>query len=261
MKTALISIALILTSISVQAEIIGKTISYSDGETTMKGYIAYDDSVKGQMPGILVVHEWWGHNEYVRKRARMLAEQGYVALAVDMYGDGTQADHPEDAMKFSQQLMSNFPVAESRFNAALTLLKQQANVDNNKLAAAGYCFGGGTVLQLTRSGLDVKVAAVFHGSLHTRKPAQKGQVKAKLLVFNGDDDPMVKPEHIEGFKQEMKNADVDYRFFSYPGAKHAFTNPAADGLGKKFSLPLAYNEKADKQSWAEFLKTLKQSFK
>ena len=261
MKTAFMFIALALLSINTQAEIIGKTISYTDGETQMKGYIAYDDTVRGQRPGVLVVHEWWGHNEYARQRARMLAEQGYVAMAVDMYGDGIQAEHPEDAMKFSKQLMTNFPVAESRFNAALMLLKQQANVDNEKLAAAGYCFGGSTVLQLARSGLDVDVAGVFHGSLLSRKPAQKNAVKAKLLVFNGDEDPMVKPDHIEGFKREMKSADVDYKFYSYPGAKHAFTNPAADELGSKFGLPLAYNETADKESWAVFLNALKQAFK
>lgn len=261
MKTAIMFIGLALASISVQAEIIGKTINYTDGETSMHGYIAYDDSAKGQRPGVLVVHEWWGHNEYVRQRARMLAEQGYVALAVDMYGEGLQLDHPKDAMKFSKQLSTNFPITKSRFDAAMILLKQQSNVDKEKLAAAGYCFGGGTVLQLARSGLDVDVAAVFHGSLITSKPAQKDQVKAKVLVFNGDDDPMVKPEHINAFKQEMRNANVDYKFFSYPGAKHAFTNPVADKMASKFNLPLAYNEKADKHSWAEFLKALEQSFK
>lgn len=261
MKTTLMFMALLLSSLSAQAKVVGKTISYTDGETSMQGYIAYDDSTRGQRPGILVVHEWWGHNEYARRRARMLAELGYVALAVDMYGDGIQVDHPQDAMKFSQQLTANFPMARSRFDAAMTLLKQQANVDNEKLAAAGYCFGGSIVLQLARSGLDVDVAAVFHGSLLTRKPAQKGQVHAKLLVFNGDDDPMVKPAHIDAFKQEMSRANVDYKFFSYPGAKHAFTNPAADELGSKFSLPLAYNKQADKHSWAEFIKTLEQSFK
>lgn len=261
MKTALIFMVLILSSINAQAEIIGKTIDYSDGETNMKGYIAYDDSVKGSRPGILVVHEWWGHNEYARQRARMLAEQGYVALAVDMYGEGMQVDHPKDAMKFSGQLTANFPMAESRLAAAMTLLKQQVMVDNEKLAAAGYCFGGGVVLQVARNGLDVDVAAVFHGSLITRKPAQKGQVKAKVLVFNGEDDPMVKPEHIAGFKKEMKTAKVDYQFFNYPGAKHAFTNPAADDLGKKFGIPLAYNKRADEHSWAEFLQHLEREFK
>lgn len=261
MRTILTLIMLMLISIGAQAEIVSKTVSYSDGETQMKGYIAYDDSFKGQMPGVIVVHEWWGHNEYARHRARMLAEQGYVALAVDMYGDGVQADHPEDAMKFSRQLMENFPVAESRFNAGLTLLRQQVNVDIKKLAAAGYCFGGSTVLQLARQGLDVDVAAVFHGSLLTRKPAQTNQVKARVLVFNGDEDPMVKPEHISGFKREMSQAKVDYQFVSYPGAKHAFTNPSADELGSKFSLPLGYNKNADQQSWSAFMQALKQAFK
>jgi len=261
MKTAIMLFGLALVSFCAQAEIIGKAINYTDGETNMKGYIAYDDSAKGQRPGILVVHEWWGHNEYARQRARMLAEQGYVALAVDMYGDGLELDHPKDAMKFSKQLKTNFPVTKSRFNAAMKLLKQQSNVDKEKLAAAGYCFGGGTVLQLARSGLDVDVAAVFHGSLTTSTPAQINQVKAKILVFNGDQDPMVKAEHISAFKQEMKNANVDYEFFSYPDARHAFTNPVADKMASKFNLPLAYNEKADKHSWSEFIKALEKSFK
>ncbi|MFW2374216.1 MAG: dienelactone hydrolase family protein [Gammaproteobacteria bacterium] len=261
MKTVLMFITLVFTSMNLHAEIIGKVINYTDGETSMNGYIAYDDSIKGQRPGILVVHEWWGHNQYARQRARMLAEQGYVALAVDMYGEGLQADHPKDAMKFSGQINSNFPIAESRFGAAMTVLKQQAMVDNEKLAAAGYCFGGGMVLQLARNGLDVDLVAVFHGSLNSNKPAQKGQIKAKVLVFNGEDDPMVKPEHIDTFKQEMNRANVDYLFFNYPGAKHAFTNPGADELGRKFNLPLAYNKKADRHSWAEFLQYLERAFK
>lgn len=261
MNKLLMFITLAFISMNLQARVIGKAIDYTDGKTSMQGYIAYDDSVKGQRPGIIVVHEWWGHNEYARQRARMLAEQGYVALAVDMYGDGLQAEHPQDAMKFSGQLNSNFSMAESRFDAAMTVLKQQAMVDNDKLAAAGYCFGGGTVLQLARNGLDVDVVAVFHGSLASAKPAQKGQVKAKVLVFNGEDDPMVKPEQIQAFKQEMTQAKVDYKFFNYAGAKHAFTNPGADELGRKFNLPLAYNKKADKRSWSEFIRTLERTFK
>jgi len=244
----------------VQAAVVGEEVDYRSGDTVLKGYLAYDDSIKGKRPGVLVVHEWWGHNEYARRRARMLAELGYTALAVDMYGDGKQADHPDDAGKFATAVRSNMPEAEARFRAALGLLRGHKTVDAAHIAAIGYCFGGGIVLEMARRGLDLDGVVSFHGSLGTAEPARKGRVKARVLVLNGAEDPFTTAEQIATFKQEMAQAGVDYRFINYPGAKHSFTNPDADGFAKRFDMPLAYNAKADKQSWTEMRHFLKQVF-
>ncbi len=239
----------------------GKEVSYSAGGVVLRGYLAYDQNVKGRRPGVLVVHEWWGLNDYARKRARMLAELGYTALAVDMYGEGKQALHPDDAGKFSSELMKNFDVAKARFMAALEFLKGRDTVDPDRIAAIGYCFGGGIVLNMARQGVDLKGVASFHGSLAAIKPAQPGGVKAKILVLHGGDDKFVTPEQIEAFKKEMTNAKADFQFIVYPGAVHSFTNPDADEYGKKFNLPLAYNEKADKESWEELKRFFDRIFK
>jgi dienelactone hydrolase len=251
---------LLLIPVTALAEVVGKAVDYRAGDTVLKGYLAYDDKQQGKRPGVLVVHEWWGHNDYARQRARQLAELGYTALAVDMYGDGKQAAHPDDAGKFSGALKKNMPLAESRFKAAMALLQKEATVDGDKIAAIGYCFGGGIVLEMARRGLDLDAVASFHGSLGTSNPAQKGVIKAKILVANGADDPFVKPEQISAFKAEMDAAGVDYRFENYPGAKHSFTNPDADRFGQEFSLPLAYNATADSASWAAMQQLLNEVF-
>lgn len=249
-RTAVTIISL-LFAFNATAEIITEEISYTQGDTVMKGLVAYDDAIAGKRPGVLVVHEWWGHNAYARKRARMLAELGYTALAVDMYGDGKTADHPDDAGKFSEAVGSNLPLAKARFDAAVETLKQQDTVAADQIAAIGYCFGGGILLNMARLGTDIDGVVSYHGSLATSSPAKKGDIKTRIRVFNGADDPFVKAEQIEAFKQEMDNAGVDYRFVNYPGAKHSFTNPDADAFGKKFSLPLAYDEEADRDSWQQ----------
>lgn len=243
------------------AEIKTEEISYTVQGVSMKGYLAYDDKTKDKRPGVLVVHEWWGHNDYARMRARKLAKLGYTAFAVDMYGNGKQAGHPEDASKFSREIASNMPLATARFNAALDLLKAHGSTDAGKMAAIGYCFGGGVVLQMARSGIDLDGVASFHGSLATQTPAKKGKVKASVFVANGADDPFVKPEQIQAFKSEMVDAGVDFVFVSYPDAKHAFTNPDADKYGEKFKLPLKYNKQADKKSWRQMKAFLKRIFK
>jgi dienelactone hydrolase len=231
------------------AKIKGEEIQYSADGVTMKGYLAYDAALMGKRPGIIVVHEWWGHNEYARKRARMLAELGYTALAVDMYGDGKTASHPDDAGKFAGEMFKNMPVAKARFLAAMEMLKKHETVDAERIGGIGYCFGGGIVLAMARMGVDLKGVVSFHGSLATPARAKSGEVKASVLVCNGGADSFVSTGDIEGITQEMKNANVNFTFKSYPGAKHSFTNPNADAVGKKFNLPLAYNAKADKASW------------
>ncbi len=260
-RVLLTSLLLLVTSLA-PAAIKTETVTYRDKNgTEMKGYFAYDDSLKGKRPGVLVVHEWWGHNDYARKRARMLAEKGYVAFALDMYGNGKTASHPDDAGKFSSEVKQNMAAAESRFRAALQQLKQHPLSNPEQLAAIGYCFGGGIVLEMARRGLDLDGVASFHGSLATDSPAQKGNIKAKIRVYNGAADPFVKPEAIKNFKQEMDAAGADYKFISYPGAKHSFTNPAADKFGKKFNLPLEYNKQADEKSWNAMLEFFDQIFK
>ena len=238
----------------------GQEVTYHAGDTTLKGYIAWDAKDEGRRPGVVVVHEWWGHNDYVRRRARMLAEQGYTALALDMYGGGKQADHPKDAQSFMMELISNPEIAKARFMAAYHLLKKHETVDPSKIAAIGYCFGGAVVLQMARFGTDLKGVASFHGNLSTNSPAKPGSVKAKVLVLHGADDSLVPKEQVAAFKKEMDTAGVDYTFIEYPGAVHAFTNPAATENGKKFNLPLAYDEHADHESWAELQKCLRGVF-
>jgi dienelactone hydrolase len=229
---------------------------YRSSGMMMKGYLVYDDSIKGKRPGILVVPEWWGLNDYSRMRARMLAELGYTALAVDMYGEGKQADNPADAAKLSSGVMQNFDTAVSRFTAAMEYLKQQPTVDPGQIAAIGYCFGGGIVLNMALQGLDLRGVVSFHASLSAVKPAAPGMVKAKILVLNGGADSSNGPEQIDAFRQQMKTAAADYSFISYPGALHAFTNPVADMYAMKFNLPIGYNAEADRSSWDEMKKFL-----
>lgn len=251
MKKLLLSLTLLFVSATALAAVQGKEISYTADGTTLKGWIAWDDSAKGQRPAVLVVHEWWGHNPYARKRANMLAELGYVALAVDMYGDGKQANHPDDAGKFAGEVAKNKPLAKARFEAAMKLLRAQRNVDGGRLAAIGYCFGGSVVLNMAREGADLKGVASFHGGLGTDAPAQAGRVKAQVRVFTGADDKMIPAAQVDGFRQEMEKAGVNYKVVSYPGALHSFTNPDADEYAKKFNMPVAYHAEADKDSWAQ----------
>ena len=251
---------IVLFSVTLQAEVITKEVDYSDGETRMKGYLAYDNSIHGERPGIIVVHEWWGHNDYAKRRARMLAELGYSAIALDMYGEGKNASHPKDAGMFSGEVKKNMAVAEKRFMAAYNLLQNQKHVAKDKIAAIGYCFGGGIVLEMARRGIDLDGVVSFHGSLGTQSQAEKGKVKAKMLVLNGEADPFVKASSITKFKNEMDAAKVDYKFINYPNAKHAFTNPGADKFGDKFKIPLAYNKSADEKSWSEMKKFFSELF-
>ncbi|WP_135076315.1 dienelactone hydrolase family protein [Terasakiella sp. SH-1] len=233
----------------VQAKVVGEEIKYHVDGQEFTGYLAYDDRMEGARPGILVVHEWWGHNPYARKRAEMLAALGYTALALDMYGTGKLAQHPKDAKAFMMATVSNMEVAEKRFDAAHALLKSLTVVNEKKTAALGYCFGGGMVLHAARTGRDLKGVVSYHGSLKAKTKAMPGKVKAKIRVFNGADDPFIKADHITAFQQEMKGAGVDYDFVNYAGAVHSFTNPEADKFATKFKMPVGYNAQADADSW------------
>ena len=260
-KRSWIFVCLLFVPFISESAVVGKEVSYQANGKTMKGYIAYDDKVKGKRPGVLVVHEWWGHNEYSRKRADMLAELGYTALALDMYGEGKQASHPKEAGAMSGEVKKNMKEAQARFNAAKELLMKHDTTDSNKIAAIGYCFGGGIVLEMLRRGVDLDAVVSFHGSLATDSPSKPGDIKSRVLICHGADDPFVKPDHIKALKDEMKPLQSNFVFKAYPNAKHAFTNPAADDFGKKFNIPLAYNPEADKQSWTDMKSFLQETFK
>ena len=235
-------------------------VSYCGAGIQMAGYLAYDADRKHPQPGILVVHEWWGHNEYVRQRARKLAEMGYVALAVDMYGDGRKAQHPDQAGQFAQALLEELDTARQRFEAALQELRNHPATDPARIVAIGYCFGGDVVLHMARAGLDLTGVISFHGSLATTAPVRPGAVTARVIVFHGADDPLVPPEQIDAFRKEMSDALADYTLVIYPGATHSFTNPAADTYARKYNLPAAYNPVADEQSWDALTHFLKEMF-
>ncbi len=240
----------------------GQEVTYTTGDTTMKGYLATDDSITGKRPGVLVVHEWWGHNDYARKRADMLAQLGFTALAVDMYGDGKTANHPKDAGAFSSAVMKNLPEARARFEAALNLLREQTSVDPQKTAAIGYCFGGAVVLEMAREGVDLDAVASFHGSLAASHRAEAGMIKAKrILVANGAADKFVKPADISALTEELATAGVAFDFLNLPGAVHSFTNPGADAVGQKFNLPLRYDAGADQKSWTAMRRMFAEVFK
>jgi len=257
------TIAAVILAIAIaplQAAVVGKDVSYQTGDTVMKGYLAYDDALTGKRPGILVVHEWWGHNSYARKRAEMLAGLGYTAIAVDMYGGGKTADHPDNAGKFATAVRQNQDMMQARFNAARHYLNSHETVDPELNAAIGYCFGGSVVLGMARSGADLDGVVSFHGGLDGLPPVAD-KVTAKILVANGADDPFVSKESIELFKKEMETAGADFEFINYPGARHSFTNPEANVFGEKFGLPLEYNAETDKASWQKMQQFLDSIFK
>jgi dienelactone hydrolase len=236
-------------------------VKYTSDGTTLIGFLAYDENKEGVRPGIIVVHEWWGNNNYSHKRAEMLAKLGYIALAIDMYGNGKQADNPGDAGKFASEAMQNIDEAKARFDAGVNFLKEQSQTDTNRIAAIGYCFGGGVVLKMALMGDNLEGAVSFHGTLPTDSVKDPGNVKAKFLVCGGAEDPFVPKEVVDKFRKAMDDANTDYKFISYPGAVHAFTNPAADSLGKKFNIPIAYNKEADEKSWIAMQQFFEEIFK
>ena len=248
---AMFTVAFVANS---HAAVKSRVVQYEAGGVPLQGYMAWDDAAKGKRPGVIVVHEWWGHNQHARNAADKLAKAGYVAFALDMFGQGKVTTHPDSAQGFVAEAMGDAEAIPTRFDAALALLKADAHVDPARIGAIGYCFGGAVVLGMARAGEDLKAVGTFHGALATQHPAEPGKVKAKLLVQTGADDPMVNAEAVAAFEKEMKAAGADFRVITYPGAKHSFTNPNADKAG----VPgLAYNASADQKSWAELLKFFK----
>lgn len=233
-------------------------ITYSGDNTTMNGYVVYQDSGQGKRPAVLVVHEWWGLNDYSKMRAKQLAQLGYVAMAVDMYGNGQTASDPGGAMKLAGPFYKNPQLTKTRLDAAIAKLKTYPEVDTNNIAAIGYCYGGYVVLNAAKLGEPLKGVVSFHGDLSGVKP-DKNLLKSKVLVLHGEADSLVKKQVVDQFKKQMDSIGADYTFKSYPNAKHAFTNPVADSVENKFHIGVGYNEAADKQSWdamKEFLQKL-----
>ena len=235
-------------------------VAYSGDTVNMQGFIAFDETSDKKRPVVLIVHEWWGLNDYVKNRARQLAEEGYFAMAVDMYGDGKTAPNPELAGKMALPFYMHPDMAKSRFDAALAKVKTFPQADATKIAAIGYCFGGAQVLNMARLGEDLKGVVSFHGNL-SGVPLEKEMLKAPVLVCHGDSDKFVMPEEVAKFKHEMDSIHADYAFKTYPGATHAFTNPAATEMGKKFDIPIEYNAKADAASWKDMKDFFEKIFK
>jgi len=232
-------------TVSVHAKIVTQTIEYKQGDATLEGYLAYDDASTGKRPGVLVVHQWLGLTDYEKHRAEQLAALGYVAFCADIYGQGIRPKDTSEAGAQAGKYKGNRALLRARVNAGLDVLKKNELVDTKRVAAIGYCFGGTTVLELARSGADVAGVVSFHGGLDSPTPADGKNIKGKVLVLAGADDPFQKADDLTAFESELRNAKVDWQIVFYGGAVHAFTqpNPGFVNAGAK------YNEKADKRSW------------
>jgi dienelactone hydrolase len=255
-----LTVAFLLAIVSVaRAAIKTEAVTYQEGQAKAHSFIVYDDSLSGKRPGVLVVPEWWGLNDYPRMRSKMLAQLGYVAMAVDIYGDGKVTADPKQAGAWADALEAGDRAElRARIAAALARLKSDPHVDPSKTAAIGYCFGGSTVLELARSGAEVNGVVSFHGHYDTADPAKPGGVKARILACHGADDPFQSPAQIQAFEDEMRKARADWQLNIYSGAKHSFTNPNA---GKYHVAALAYNAEADHRSWQAMQDFFREIFK
>jgi dienelactone hydrolase len=230
-----------------QAKVLTSAVPYEHNGVKLEGYMAYDDSVQGKRPGVLVVHEWWGLNDYARGRAEQLAAMGYVAFALDMYGAGKVTQHPSQAGEWSKKVRQNIDLWRGRALAGLEVLKRDPNVDQDRIAAIGYCFGGATVQHLAYSGAHIRGVVSFHGSLVPPAEGAAGVVKAKILICHGADDSLVKDDHLIEYLNAMRQSGLDWQMVFYGGARHSFTNPDADKVGMG---PLKYSPSADARSWS-----------
>jgi dienelactone hydrolase len=245
-RCVIVFAALFLLVGSVNAAVQTKKIPYKHGNVECIGYFAWDDSVKGPLPGVLVLHEWWGLNDYARGRAEQLAKEGYVAFCADMYGEGKATVHPNEAGEMATKVRSNIEDWRKRATEALEVLKAQPECDKTKLAAIGYCFGGSTALQLAYSGADLKAVATFHAALPTPTATEAKNIKAQLLICHGAEDKFIPEAAIKAFRAALDTAGAKYEFIAYPGAVHSFTVPEADKVG---NAGMKYDKAADEDSW------------
>ncbi len=258
MKKVVFSLLFVLFSTQAHAAIVTKMIEYTQGDTKLDGYLAFDTDAKGRGPGILVVHDWMGFGSFANGKAHNLAELGYVALAVDIYGQGVRPKDTDEAGKLATLYKSNRPLLRERILAAYEVLKNNPMVDPHRIAVIGFCFGGTTALELARSGAPISGVVSFHGGLSSPTPADAKNIKAKILALHGADDPYVPADEVKGFQKEMNDAGVDWQMILYSGAVHAFTNPAA---GNDNSKGAAYNARADKRSWEAMKDFFQEIFK
>jgi dienelactone hydrolase len=251
--SVLVAVAMLGLTGTAGAKIIGKSVGYRQGDTVLEGYLAYDDAVVGKHPGVLVVHEWNGLGDYVKNRANQLVRLGYVVFCADIYGRGIRPGTAEAAAKEAAKYRgADRSLLRARALAGLDELRRQPMVDPDRLAAIGYCFGGTAVLELARSGADLRGVVSFHGGLDTSDPANAKNIRAKVLVLHGADDPHVPTSQVISFEDEMRKGGVDWQMVIYGGAVHSFTNRDS---GSDPSKGVAYNEKADRRSW-EAMKVL-----
>ena len=246
--------AIVLTAGASQAAVVTKVIDYEFDGVKLKGFLAYDDAVKEKRPGVLVVHEWWGLNDYAKDRCKKLAELGYVAFAVDMYGDGKTTGHPDDARKMTGLVRENVQVWRGRAEAGLKQLKGQPNVDGDKIAAIGYCFGGSTCLQLAYTGADLKAVATFHAAFPKPTEGEAKAIKPKILVCHGAADTFISEDSIKAFREPLDKAGTKYDFVAYKDVVHSFTVPGADKVNIK---GMKYDKAADEDSWKKMLALFK----
>ena len=247
MKNVFLAAVVLLSFASGMAQITIEPVEYKQGEAVLDGYIAYDASLKGKQPGVVIVHDWMGVSDYVKMRAEQLVKLGYVAFIADIYGKGVRPKNTQEASEQAGKFRADRPLLRARAQAALDRLKESPRVDIGRIAAIGYCFGGGTILELARSGADLAGVISFHGNLDTPNPDDAKNIKGKVLVLHGADDPYVPAAQVEAFQAEMRKVNVDWEFVAYGGAVHAFTQK---GAGDDPSKGHAYNERADKRSFA-----------
>ena len=255
MRKLLLAGFIALFAFAAHARIVTQAVDYQQDGKSMKGYLAYDDANTGARPGVLVIHEWWGLNDYVKGRARQLAEMGYVAFAPDMFGEGKTTTDPKEAQQLASGVLGGPPgLAAARAKAGLDVLKKQQGVDPNRVAAIGFCFGGTSVLRLAYSGEPLKAAVVFHAGLAAPQSDEAARIKTPIVVLHGAEDSFTKPETITQMTKAFDAAKVDWYMVTYANAVHGFTNPDAD----KVHIPgMGYNEKAATRSWDEMARFFK----
>lgn len=253
-------LSVLLLPLWAQATVVSKHIQYTVDGQAFTGFLAYDDAL-GKQPGILIVHEWWGHDAHVRKRALELAKQGYTAFAMDLYGTGKYAENPDDAKRYMEAAFTEPQTSEKRFNAALAILKKQPMTDDDHVAVIGYGLGGAIALHMARIGTEVDAVISFYGSLASRLPyGEKPEIQSFIQIYTGGLDRMVPSVQVADFTQEMVEAQADFNLQVYKGIRHAFANRSADAIATRFRLPLAYDHKADLESWQHMLQLLARLF-
>lgn len=241
--------ALSLGAGSVYAELQTKTVEYTVDGKTFTGHLAWNDSIQGERPGVLVVHEWWGHNEFARDQAEKLAAAGYTAFALDMYGEGKVTEHPSEAQAFMKEATGDPQALKARFTAAMEELQAHPTVDDDRIAAQGYCFGGAVVLNMARMGMDLDGVVSYHGSLGSPIEPEPGDIRARIQVYTGGADQMVPTDQVGGFVTSMQQAEADFSVTSFPGVMHSFMNPGADAIAEEYDMPVGYDQEAAERSW------------